>query len=402
MSASPVHASPLEHSLSRHFPEIRRFRSTSEWERSELYRKLKPEIDGVLNAVYSEAFAKHSSESSRTVTALAWNIERGIQLQPIIDTLRSHATLRSADLLLLTELDYGMARSGNHFVARELAEACGMWVAFAPCYVALTKGSGAEAEMSGENTFALHGNALLSRYPLRAIHSFALPNGKDKMAGKEKRLGSQRAVIADVLHPAGDFRAVTLHLDAHSSQRHRHHQMHLLLDHLERLTPKLPTLIGGDWNTTTHDASRALYSILGYWRRVMMGVKHVVRNHYPYPERWFERHLFQELESRGFQFRNLNIPGACTLHYDVSSLATFKNLAEWVPLWCFKFIEWALKDLNGRCSLKLDWFAGRGIEPDPGEEGTPLRVFPEVNHPVVLSDHDPIWLRFSVADRVRP
>jgi hypothetical protein len=74
-------------------------------------------------------------------------------------------------------------------------------------------------------------------------------------------------------------------------------------------------LIGGDWNTTTHDASRALYSILGYFRRVLMGVRHVVRNHYPYPERWFERRLFAEVERRGYKFHELNVPGEGTLHY---------------------------------------------------------------------------------------
>jgi hypothetical protein len=39
--------------------------------------------------------------------------------------------------------------------------------------------------------------------------------------------------------------------------------MRRVLDHLDTLQPRLPVLIGGDWNTTTHDASRALFSILG-------------------------------------------------------------------------------------------------------------------------------------------
>ena len=98
------------------------------------------------------------------------------------------------------------------------------------------------------------------------------------MKGAEKRIGCQRAVIADIEHPLGTFRAVCLHLDAHSSQNHRHRQMRRVLDHLQTLSPKLPVLIGGDWNTTTHDTSRALYSILGYFRRVLMGVRSVVSN----------------------------------------------------------------------------------------------------------------------------
>lgn len=98
----------------------------------------------------------------------------------------------------------------------------------------------------GENTLALHVNALLSYYPLRESHSLALPNGKDKMRGKEKRLGYQRAVIVVVDHPLGPIRAVSPNLDAHSSQSHRRHQMNLALDYLDSLKSSLPVVIGGD------------------------------------------------------------------------------------------------------------------------------------------------------------
>ena len=125
--------------------------------------------------------------------------------------------MRGSDVLLLPEVDYGMARAANRYVARELADALKLNYVFAPCYLALNKGSGVEADAEGDNTLALHGNALMSRFPLLRSHSLALPNGKDKMRGREKRLGSQRVVIADVDHPLGMFRAVTLHVDAHSS-----------------------------------------------------------------------------------------------------------------------------------------------------------------------------------------
>jgi hypothetical protein len=284
-----------------------------------------------------------------------------------------------------------MARTKNRFVVREIAEAFCLNYAFAPCYLALNKGSGVEKKAEGENKESLHGNAVLSKHPLRRVHSLALPNGKDKMKGDEKRIGSQRAVIADIDHPYGEFRAVTLHLDAHSSQRHRHLQMKLLLDHLETLSPGLPVLIGGDWNTTTHDASRALYSILGYWRRVMMGVRHVVRNHYPYPERWFERRLFTEVEARGYKYQEYNIPGACTLHYDIDNLTANLNMREWVPNWCFSFIRWALARTGGRCSMKLDWFAGKNIK---AEARAVVHDIRNAGQPV--SDHDPIVLSFRV------
>jgi len=211
------------------------------------------------------------------------------------------------------------------------------------------------------------------------------------MKGAEKRIGSQRAVIADIKHPQGILRAVSLHLDAHSSQRHRYLQMRRVLDHLETLHPRLLVLIGGDWNTTTHDASRAVYSILGYCRRVLMGVRNVVANHYPYPERWFDRRIFRELERRNYRYLELNTPGECTLHYNVADLAANLNMGEWVPGWCFWFINWALTRTGGSCSMKLDWFAGKDIRPlAPGAAVPGLAID---GKPV--SDHDPIVISLS-------
>ncbi|HWS53618.1 MAG TPA: endonuclease/exonuclease/phosphatase family protein [Pyrinomonadaceae bacterium] len=385
--------SPLEHSLRPHFKALARFDSTKALAASSLYARLRPEVERVLGAVVREDFRARGEEARPSLRATAWNVERGARLEGVAAALGRHEVLRESDVLLLTELDYGMARSGNRRVARELARALGMAYAFAPCYVALTKGNGLESGAEGENEEALHGNAVLARWPIARAWSVALPNGKDKMRGAEKRLGSQRAVVADVAHPSGTLRAVSLHLDAHSSQRHRARQMKIVLDFVESLTPRLPVLIGGDWNTSTYDSRHSLYSILGFWRRVLMGVGHVIENHYLRPERWFERRLFRELERRGYAYRELNEPGAGTLHYDVKDLAANTNMADWVPRWCFRFIEWALQDHGGRCSLKLDWFAGRRLAPD---DANPPRVVSDARGPAgeALSDHDPVVVDF--------
>ncbi|RPI21369.1 MAG: hypothetical protein EHM61_24930 [Acidobacteria bacterium] len=387
----------LEHDLARFFPELRRFSSTVELEQSPLYREIRPEVEEVLGGIQEGDFWTGITRGgeSGAIRATAWNIERGIQLDRVIAMLRDHPLLAPSDVFFLTELDHGMARSGNRLVAREIAAALGLHYAFAPCYMNLAKGSGLESEARGENSLALHGNALFARCPLLFSHSLALPNGKDKMGGKEKRLGCQKAVVALVDHPLGRFWAVSLHLDAHSSQKHRHAQMCIVLDHAERLTPKHPVLIGGDWNTSTYNSKRATYSILGYWRRVMMGVRHVIKNHYPYPERWFERRLFSELESRGYRYRDLNELGACTLHYDVKDLALNRNMGEWIPRWCFWFINWALEQNTGnegRCSFKLDWFAGRHIQPAGQQKPFVVHDIRQKEH---LSDHDPIILDFQ-------
>src|SRR3954470_4720981 len=385
--AEPDMSDTLDHDLNQYFPELLKFESTREMEASELYEKIKPEVEGILSAVVVE---QHFSQRDVTdsVKALAWNIERGTQFNGIREALKNNPKLKDRDLFLLTELDYGMARSGNRFVAKELADALQLNFAFAPVYIALQKGSGVEEFAEGENENSIHGLAMFSRYPMKNVHAIPLPNGKDKMWGKEKRIGHLRALIAEIEHPAGAFRAVTIHLDAHCSREHRRLQMKIILDHLSTLSP-LPTLIGGDWNTTTFNSQNATRAILGYWRRVLMGVKNVVKNHYPHPDRYFEKGLFGELGKRGFEYKDLNEIGAGTIHYNVESIEKNTNLRDWVPEWCFPFIFWAANRVGGTVSGRLDWFAGKGIQPAPNTKpGTIADLVDGSGNP--LSDHDAI------------
>src|SRR5438045_6920152 len=96
-----------------------------------------------------------------------------------------------------------------------------------------------------------------------------------------------------------------------------------------------------------------------------MGVKNVVKNHYPHPDRYFERRLFRELEGRGYEYTSLNETGAGTIHYNVESIEKNTNLRDWVPEWCFPFIFWAANRVGGTVSGRLDWFEGTGIQPAP-------------------------------------
>ena len=381
----------LEHNLNRYFPELLEFESIRAAEKSAVYQKIKPDVERILNAVAQENFAPQIFEQSAAVKILAWNVERGNRFAGICDALENHPQLKDRDVLLLTELDYGMARSKNRFVARELARKLKLNYAFAPVYIALQKGSGVEEFAAGANTKSLHGLAIFSKYPIENAHAVALPNGKDKMLGKEKRLGHLRALIADIRHPAGEFRAVTLHLDAHSSRKHRQLQMRIVLEHLEKLS-NLPTIIGGDWNTTTYNAQNSTRAILGYWRRVLMGIRNVARNHFPHPDRYFEKGLFQELTARGYDYKNLNQEGIGTLHYDMDSIEKNTNLRDWVPAWCFPFIFWAAKQVGGRVSVRLDWFAGKKIKP-LGKPHTVGNLKDAKGIP--LSDHDAITLDFA-------
>jgi endonuclease/exonuclease/phosphatase family metal-dependent hydrolase len=373
----------VKEEFARHFPRWMRCASTKELEGDAEYAALAREIREVLGHCDVGDFTSGAAPAKSSYRVAAWNLERGIQFEAQLEAFRSHSYLKTCDVLLLTETDLGMARSGNRAVAQELARELGMHYAFIPCYLNLAKGSGVEYHAEGENELGLHGNAILSRYPIRRARGIALKNGIDKMRGREKRLGHQHALAAEIDFPNYSFTAVCVHLDTQSSQRHRCDQMRDVIDGLKT---DRPVVLGGDWNTTTYNASRATYAILGYWLRIFMGVENVIRNHFLHPYRRFEKQLFALVESRGFEYRRSNVLGERTTTYDVTCGKTRQNLGEWVPGWCFAFIRWALRNHGGTCPLKIDWFATKGVR---------------VENPVVihdlregraepLSDHDAI------------
>ncbi len=362
---------------------LARCRSTAELEAHPDYRAIAPLVARSLATPHLADFRHGDATARPRYRMLAWNIERGAQFEAQLEAFRSHPYLKTCDVLLLTEADAGMARSGNRMVAEVLARELGMAQVFAPCYIALGKGSGVERHVEGDNRFGLHSNAILSRYPLHDIRLIPLANGVDKMAHREQRLGCQTAVAARIDFPNLPLLAVSVHLDAQSTQRHRCEQMRSVLD---ALPSGLPVILGGDWNTSTYDSSRAFRAILGFALRVMMGVDHVIRNHYLHPERLFERGLFQLLSQRGFEYQRSNRMGEPTICYDVCDQRATGNLREWVPEWCFAFIRWALRNHQGRCPMKLDWFATRKLRVENPVVIHDLRE----GRSAPLSDHDAI------------
>ena len=339
------------------FPEFLRCHSTAELESLPVYQTLKPEINKVLTGLQSGDFSRNGAPVRSRYRFVAWNLERGIEFSGQLHALRDHPYLGSADVYLLTEADIGMARSENRAVAQELARELGLHYSFVPCYLNLSKGAGIERKVDGENKLGLHGNAILSRYPICAARPIHLKNGIDKMTGREKRLGQQAALAAEIDFPNFRVTAVTVHLDANSSQAHRSDQMR---DIVQDLPSDRAVILGGDWNTSTYNSSRATYAIFGFWLRVFMGAENVISNHYLHPENRFERELFRLLEAHAFEYRHSNRMGEPTIQYDVDDHKTRMNLGEWVPGWCFAFIRWALRRHDGKCPLKLDWFATRG------------------------------------------
>src|SRR4029450_10867488 len=132
------------------------------------------------------------------VRIAAWNAERCKYLPESAALLGGIG----ADVVLLTELDIGMARSGNRRTVGELARMLGAGYAFGVEYVELGLGDNREKAWHARETNAvgLHGNAILSKAPLDRPAVVRLDDGARWFAGEqstsERRIGARMAVLA--------------------------------------------------------------------------------------------------------------------------------------------------------------------------------------------------------------
>lgn len=387
----------LVHALGDYLEPLGCFSSFKELSRSLLYQSLLPQISEIVNGIeYGFYAAPPVYQKKKFFRAVAWNLERGMEYEGILHTLRHHPDLCTADLFFFPETDSGMVRSGNRNSARDLACELGMNYFFAPSYLNLCIGNSTEQHIQGKNLLGLHGNSILSRFSLENLRIVPLKNCKDKMKGEEKRIGCQKALVCEVDFPFQKITAICAHLDAHSSQRQRASQMETILSAVDS-TP-YPVLLGGDLNTNCYNTRHALFAFFGFWNKVFRGVDDVIENHYPYPDRTYDRFLFEILKRHGMKTDDFNEPGEGTLHYHVDDIKGNYLVREVVPEWCRKMMEKTLRRHGGQVSLKLDWFAARGLRPAGPETGAaPPHVLPNLKFGrKPLSDHDPIVVDLDI------
>jgi endonuclease/exonuclease/phosphatase family metal-dependent hydrolase len=213
-----------------------------------------PEIDDV--EVWNGATSAAPREALRLI---APNMERGRHWKDGVRLIRETESLRDADVVFLGEMDLGMARSANQHTTREMATALGMNYAYGVEFLELTGGELGERELyPGENEWGYHGNAILSRYPLRDVRMLRFPGGEKWYDGKsyganpseqvQKRLGGRMALFATI-QAGRDVTVVSTHLESSARDAPmRKTQTGLLLDALRAYAKDTPVLLGGDLN----------------------------------------------------------------------------------------------------------------------------------------------------------
>jgi endonuclease/exonuclease/phosphatase family metal-dependent hydrolase len=291
----------------------------------------------------------------REARVVAWNVERGRFPRPAGARLRA----AGADAVLLSELDVGMARSGQLHAARALAAELAMGFAFGVEFLELGLGSAEErARCAGErNAIGYHGGAIASARPLERPALARLDAGGGWFDGRrgERRIGGRVALLATLRLDGSPVALASLHLESHGDPAERDAQTAALLLALDRYAPGAPALLGGDFNT--HSLGLAELEDRDALVRALR------EDPARLAEPWRHEPLFARLEAAGFEWRRCNVAGTS------SERRRREGGSE-------------------RGSLRLDWLFARGLDVSEPE------VVPALDPATgaALSDHEALAL----------
>jgi endonuclease/exonuclease/phosphatase family metal-dependent hydrolase len=380
--------------------------------------------------------------------------------------------LQSADVLVLNEADWGMKRTGYRAVVRELGEALNMNWAFGVEFVevdpislgteqfeeiedeAERKHLVADLQVDEDRLKALHGTAILSRYPIAEARLRPFEKqGYDWFHGEQERVSKievgKRGVASTVFLekvsreirrggrtclmetldvtdlPEKKLTVVAPHLENRAKPRARRDQMEELLADLKETHN--PVILAGDLNTTLDDTSptdvrREIYRRVGsseFWATtglkyatgvgllydVVQGGVNFLKNqndptasHIPVVGPNPEAALFQLLErfrfadGTVFDFRG---DKGRTVNRTEGTLAN-SNQRESKG---FAATYEVNRTIGPAGKLKLDWILVKPYIEDPRSSREPYRFAPhfsltmeEINYCLRerLSDHNPI------------
>ncbi|HET8677467.1 MAG TPA: endonuclease/exonuclease/phosphatase family protein [Blastocatellia bacterium] len=288
---------------------------------------LRPKLDALMVTPFisNEAHFSNSTPEPRRSEKLGeflrvgfWNIERGLRLDEIKmavenpdqfkqqieappdsdkyrEIVEQIEVLRAVDVLALNEVDLGVKRTGYRDVAKELAAALKMNYVYGVEFIEIDPfnlGSEAFAEVppgetkvgrrrlidvDRERYQGLHGNAILSRFPITRARLVPLKcrpydwlehekkrvsvaetarRQLGKMAflehtAREIRYGGRAALIAELQVPqldGGRLTVVSTHLEYRCKPSERRRQMQEVLSIIKEIDG--PVVLAGDMNTT--------------------------------------------------------------------------------------------------------------------------------------------------------
>lgn len=377
--------------------ELRRFATFEELRRSQFYQEHRAELSRLLDdpRVYRCSEARPRLQSFLRV--VEWNIERGSRLEGIVEVLNKHPVLRFADLLLLNELDDGMARSENVNVALELSRALSAHAVFGVEYLELTKGVNEELKAAGENISALHGSAILTRHAFSNAQIIRLPRCENNFESTERRIGGRIGVLLDLEIGETSFVVATTHLDVVNTPRCRAKQMRAMLQAIDsqidwQRRQNRAVIVGGDLNSHTFARGTRLRAIKNT-ATILCSNPDNLRRRLIHPER--REPAIREFARFGYETEGCN-DQCSTSRTIVSNLDDPTRLPRPMKWW----VKRRVRPEGLLLEFRLDWLAVRGlralkalevIDEHTGVASVNAQTLIGLSHKgSTISDHDPI------------
>jgi endonuclease/exonuclease/phosphatase family metal-dependent hydrolase len=257
------------------------------------------------------------------VRVVAWNVERGSDVPGAVALLAGC----HADVVLLSELDSGLARTQDLDVPGSIAGGLGIGYVYGVEFI----------ELVGDGTRGLHGNAVLSGATLADPAVIRLDHDGRWFAADspEPRVGGRMAVLTTIHVDGTPVRVASTHLENMTDPDGRAQQLDTLLS---AVGPG-PALVGGDLNTF----GTALEELGD--RATVRRLRAAEPARFSWPVSY--EPLFSVAASHGFEWVDANVAAPTTSH-------DCGGLPDHVP-------------------LKLDWLLVRALEarrpavtPSPG------------------------------------
>ena len=253
-------------------------------------------LNRILHKVYGEprriTDAKiKSGPSYQSIRVTDWNIERGFKFDLIKSLIQDSQAyvqrlamnqqsefkeeldlLKDTDIFTLNEVDWGIQRTGYRNIASEFAQLFNANYSFATEFLELAPGLLNDPQLDKSKYKGLHGNAIVSKFPIVSSKVLRLPTCYDwfseeltKLSVLERirressdivinekiiteiRQGSRLALFADIKLPNGDLISViSTHLENRTEPFCRERQLQAILDHIS--TIQNPVILAGDLN----------------------------------------------------------------------------------------------------------------------------------------------------------
>ena len=194
--------------------------------------------------------AEQKAPSTGPVRVAAWNLERGLYPDVAARVLRRHGVTLS----LLTELDFGMLRTGQRHTISDIAGVLGGRYVYGLEFLELVPMPPPDGfpVIGGDNEAGFHGNGIVAAVDIENPAVIRLAEAADwfiSPKGGQRRIGNRMATAVTVISGSLRFVACSVHLESATDGTGRGTQFAGLLDALDGYANGLPILIGGDLNT---------------------------------------------------------------------------------------------------------------------------------------------------------